>query len=224
MVVRWMVSMCTAFFLLSAVCGQSYPGYYIDRDGVKNNAVFLIRPALFSRQPDLGSIATGVVCIENGREFRLSPGMCQGIYFNKGQERIEFLSLPNLIGNEYYDCDSLFLRPKIIGHASLYYYYFFSHAPVLNIKDDGTVCPRKPGPLSIAKQGWIIAKEDGTTIKITHRGNKKYLSEFFHDHSSLAGTIRTGEAKGNVSNAEALVVSYNSWKVDQESLRANLKK
>jgi hypothetical protein len=150
--------------------------------------------------------------------------MCQSIFFRHGEEHVEFLALPNPIGREFYNADSIFLRPRIIGQAALYYYYYNSHSPVLNIRNDGTVFPRKPGPLSITKQGWIIAKDDGSVHRITKRSSRKDLALCFHDYNRLASMIRAGEMNSNIRVTENLVSDYNSWKAEQELLRANIKK
>jgi hypothetical protein len=224
MVVRWIIFLLAAFIFVSAANGQRYPGYYIDSEGFKKDVIFLIDPVLFSRQPDFGSITTGIIYYENGQCKRLTPGMCQSIFFRHGEEQIEFLSLPNLMVREFYNTDSLFLRPKIIGQAALYYFYFNSHSPALNIRNDGTAFPRKPGPLSITKQGWIIAKDDGSVYKITRRSNRKDIAVCFDDYNYLAAMIRSGITKSNIKATENLVNEYNTWKTEQELLRANIKK
>lgn len=223
MVVRWIVSLF-AFLISSAVVCQSYPGYFIDRDGNKKDAVFIVRPALFSSKPDFGSIVTGIRYIENGRKVTLTPGMCQSVYLRNDQEEIEFLSMPNLIGKKFHNSDSVFLRPRIIGPATLYYYYYVSHSPLISYREDGSICTRKNGPLSITKQGWIIAREDGTALRITRRTKRKLIAGFFRDYERLASMILSGDADCKAKNTEKLVVDYNDWKNEQELLRANMKK
>jgi hypothetical protein len=223
MVVRWISAFIAVFFLVATGYGQSYSGYYIDRYGTTNEAVFLIEPVLLSRQPDFKTIINGVSCIENGQKMKLTPGKCQSLYIHSGNEVIEFLSLPNLIGKDQYAADSIFLRPRIIGPATLYYYYYIRHFPNMNFHSNETVVARRPGPLSKTKQGWIIAKEDGTTIRITRKSKKKEIADFFRDYYNMARLILNGKENGNVHTVEKLVVNYNSWKHDQEKLRANIK-
>jgi len=223
MVVRWTGAFLVVFFFVAAGYGQSYSGYYTDRYGITNEAVFLIEPVLLSRQPDFKTIITGVSCIENGQKMKLTPGKCQSLHIYIGNEVIEFLSLSNLIGKGLYAADSIFLRPRIIGPATLYYYYYIRHFPNMNFHSNETVAARRPGPLSRTKQGWIIAKEDGTTIKITRKSKKKEIADFFSDNDNMARLILNGKDNGNVLTVEKLVVNYNSWKHDQEQLRANIK-
>ena len=197
--------------------GQDYPGYFIDKEGEKNEVVFKIEPVLFGKEPNFETILTKIHYTINEQKGKLTPDMCKSFCLFLNNEDVVFLSLPNLIGGNLIAPNGIFLRPRITGPAALYYYYYSNNSTSMSLAPNGSMRMQGSGPFGKTKQGWIIAKDDGKTLKITYGGaRRKDLANFFQDYTTMAEMILNKETSGTViQDTERLVNEYNTWRLSQ---------
>lgn len=199
------IALIFALLLCLSAFGKKIPGYIVALDSTKQDVVFEVKMNLFSSEPNYVQLQTSVNYLQGGQSVNLYPGDCIKIGLNLPEGMVEFISVPNYyseetkVGGNY-----LFLRPKIIGPVSQYYFYYIAY----------TTGPSATGGTftsSSMVNGWILQNDLGP-YKVLVRGNSKReeFIKLFFDYADLCTKIESKQI--DKRDIEFMVNTYNYWK------------
>jgi hypothetical protein len=185
---------------------KKIPGYYIDNNGLRIEVVFKVNTMKNKGELDLAKLQHSIEYYKNDSLETLHPDDCKKYSFNFFDDTIEYLSVPDIY---FYDTSIypayIFLRPKIIGTISVYYYYTGSSSTLYS-PNSGWV------KSSTIANGWILQNELGPHIFIRSGiGTKEDFKKIFFDWPELIERIENGKLDGH--DMFKMVLAYNKWKV-----------